>query len=110
MGQMRVDLSELEETVRKLGRLATAMGESVTRSKYNTYLPEGALGSHRFVESNELTDAHRTMKAHIEEVVEVINEAVDDFGTKTKTVHGNYQNAEYDAKYGMDRLSSGSGE
>lgn len=100
----RVDLSELEETVRKLGRLTTAMGESVTASKYNTCLPEGALGSHRFVEGTELTSAHRRMKAHIEEIIEVIEEAIDDFGTKTKTVHGNYQNAEYEAKNGMDGL------
>lgn len=106
----RVDLSELEETVRKLARLTTAMGESVTKSKYNTYLPEGALGSHRFVEGTELTDAHREMKSHIEEVIRVINDAIDDFGTKTKIVHGNYQDAEYDAKNGMDGLRSGSGE
>lgn len=106
----RVDLSELEETVRKLGRLTTAMGDSVTRSKYNTYLPEGALGGHRFVEGTELTAAHREMKAHIEEIVRVINDAIDDFGTKTKIVHGNYQNAEYDAKNGMNGLRAESGE
>jgi hypothetical protein len=106
----RVDLSELEETVRKLGRLTTAMGESVTRSKYNTYLPDGALGSHRFVESTELTSAHRQMKAHIEEIIRVLNEAIDEFGAKTKIVHGNYQNAEYDAKNGMDGVRSGAGE
>src|SRR5262245_20947841 len=100
MSRMRVDLSELEETVRKLGRLTTAMDESVTKSKYNTHLSDGALGSHRFVEGTELDAAHRKMKAHIEEIIDVINEAIDDFGVKTKRVHGNYQNADHDAKYG----------
>ncbi|EST37070.1 hypothetical protein N566_15015 [Streptomycetaceae bacterium MP113-05] len=36
MGEMRVDLSELEETVRKLGRVTSAMGESVTNSVTST--------------------------------------------------------------------------
>lgn len=108
VGEMRVDLSELEETVRKLGRVTTAMGESVTKSQYNTYLPNGALGK-GFSEQTELDTAHTEMKSHIEEIVKVINEVIDDFGTKTKNAHGKYQNAEHDAKYGMDGGRSGSG-
>lgn len=109
MGEMRVDLSELEETVRKLGRVTTAMGESVTKSQYNTYLPDGALGGHRFTEGTELASAHTEMKSHIEEVIRVIHEVIDDFGTNTKHAHGKYQNAEHDAKHGMDGGRSGSG-
>ncbi|MDT0381193.1 hypothetical protein E4198_01040 [Streptomyces sp. RKND-216] len=102
MGEMRVDLSELEETVRKLGRVTSAMGESVTKSKYNTFLPDGALGGGGFQEARDLTGAHGEMKTHIEEIVRVINDVIADFGTNTKKAHGNYQNAEYDAKHGMD--------
>ncbi|MFC4497668.1 hypothetical protein ACFPA8_26410 [Streptomyces ovatisporus] len=105
---MRVDLSELEETVRKLRRITTAMGESVTKSKYNTYLPGGALGK-GFAEESDLTSAHEKMKRHMEDVIDYLNEVIDDFGTKTKNAHGNYQNAEHDAKYGMDGGRSGSG-
>jgi hypothetical protein len=101
VAELRVDLSELEETVRKLGRVTTAMGESVTKSKYNTYLPAGALGK-GFVEQAELHAAHNELKALIEEVIDVIEELVEDFGTKTKQVHGKYQDAEHDAKYGID--------
>ncbi len=105
---MRVDLSELEETVRKLGRVTTAMGESVTKSQYNTFLPKGALGRN-FAEQTDLDEAHDEMKSHIEEIIRVINQVVDDFGTNTKKAHGKYQNAEHDAKYGMDGGRSGSG-
>lgn len=109
MGELRVDLSELEETVRKLGRVTTAMGESVTRSKYNTYLPAEALGR-GFTEQSELHTAHSEMKAQIEEIIEVVEELIDDFGTKTKQVHGRYQDADHDSKYGIDGARSGSGD
>ncbi|MFR9675671.1 hypothetical protein [Streptomyces sp. TR06-5] len=102
MGEMRVDLSELEETVRKLGRVTTAMGEATSKSKYNTFLPEGALGGSGFAEAEELASAHGEMKSHIEEIVRVINDVIADFGTNAKKVHGNYQNAEFEAKHGMD--------
>lgn len=103
---MRVDLSELEETVRKLGRVTSAMGESVTKSRYNTFLPEGALGGGDFQEARDLTAAHGEMKTHIEEIVRVMNDVIADFGTNTKKAHGNYQNAEYDAKNSMDHGQS----
>lgn len=105
MRGLRVDLSELEETVRKLGRLTSAMGESVTKSKYNTYLPDGALGR-GFIEQAELQAAHTQMKAEIEEIVEALEKLIEDFGTKTKQVHGKYQDAEHDAKY---RIEAGHG-
>jgi hypothetical protein len=108
VGQLRVDLSELEETVRKLGRVTTAMGESVTKSKYNTYLPSGALGR-GFIEQTELHTAHSELKAQIEEIVQVVEELIDDFGTKTKQVHGRYQDAEHDSKYGIDGARGPSG-
>lgn len=108
MGQMRVDLSELEETVRKLNRVSSAMGDSVGKSKYNTYLPKGAVGS-EFTEAEKLDAAHDEMKRHIEEIIDVINGVVEDFGKNTKKAHGKYQDAEHDAKNGMDGDQSGSG-
>ncbi|SCK20883.1 hypothetical protein H180DRAFT_01532 [Streptomyces sp. WMMB 322] len=108
MGEMRVDLSELEETVRKLGRVTSAMGDSVTKSQYNTFLPKHALGK-GFAEQTELDSAHTEMKSHIEEIIKVIHDVIDEFGTNTKKAHGKYQNAEHDAKHGMDSGRSGSG-
>ena len=108
VGEMRVDLSELEETVRKLGRVTTAMGDSVTKSEYNTYLPKNALGQ-GFAEQTDIDNAHTEMKKHIQEIITVLHRLIDEFGTNTKKAHGRYQNAEHDAKYGMDGGRSGSG-
>lgn len=108
MGEMRVDLSELEETVRKLGRVSTAMGESVTKGKYNTYLPPGAVGS-QFQEADELAAAHDSMQEHIHEIMRVINGVVEDFGENTKKAHGKYQDAEHDSKNGMGGGQAGPG-
>jgi hypothetical protein len=108
MGEMRVDLSELEETVRKLNRVTAAMGDSVSKSKYNTHLPHGALGGARFTEASDLTTAHTEMKGHIEAVIKAIHGVVEEFGTNTKKAHGKYQNAEHDAKHGMNGGQSGS--
>lgn len=101
MRGLRVDLSELEETVRKLGRLTTALGDSVTRSRYSTYLPAGALGR-GFIEQEELHAAHGEMKAEVEEIIESLEQLIEDFGTKTKQVHGRYQDADHDAKNRID--------
>lgn len=109
MGEMRVDLSELEETVRKLGRVKSAMDSSASKSKYNTELPKDALGSARFTEGTELTAAHDEMKHHIDEIINYLNRVIDEFGTNTKRVHGQYQEAEYEAKHGMNSGRSGSG-
>jgi hypothetical protein len=108
VGEMRVDLSELEETVRKLGRVKSAMDDSSSKSRYNTELPAGALGE-KFVEASELTSAHGEMKTHIEQIMKYMNEVIDEFGTNTKKAHGKYQDAEYEAKHGMDSGSSKSG-
>ncbi|OEU87588.1 hypothetical protein DB35_27285 [Streptomyces abyssalis] len=105
---MRVDLSELEETVRKLGRVKSAMDDSTSKSRYNTELPSGALGKN-FIEESELTAAHGEMKSHIEQIMKFMNEVIEEFGTNTKKAHGKYQDAEYDAKHGMDGGRSGSG-
>jgi len=105
---MRVDLSELEETVRKLNRVMSAMGDSVTKSKYNTFLPPGALGA-GFAEQTDLHGAQEKMKSHIEEIVTYLNGVIEDFGANTKKAHGKYQDAEHDAKYGMDGGRSGFG-
>jgi hypothetical protein len=98
---MRVDLSELEETVRRLNRVTEDMGESVSKARYNTYLPKGALGAH-FTEAHELAAAHDVMKNHIEGITRVIHEVIDEFGRNTKKAHGNYQNAEHDVNQAMN--------
>ncbi|WP_329121633.1 hypothetical protein [Streptomyces sp. NBC_01465] len=104
-GEYRVDLSALDEVVRKLNGIITDLGDAKSDSKYKTYLPPGALGSDAggatFIEAGKLHAAHTEMKTHLEEIVEHIHGLTDDFGTKTKKTHGAYQDQEADVKKSM---------
>jgi ribosome-associated translation inhibitor RaiA len=106
VGEMRVDLDELDDTVRKLNRVAAAMGKSSSSTKYKTYLPAGALGQ-GFAEQTDLDSAHAEMKTTIEEIADAIEKMVESFKEKTKTVHGKIQDAEAEAKHGMDSGTTG---
>ncbi|MFB7291940.1 hypothetical protein [Actinacidiphila glaucinigra] len=103
--QYKVDLSELEDTITKLNGVISQLGVANVCAKNDTYLPPGALGA-GFEEAEQLTRAHEGMKTHIEAVVAYIHDVMNDFGGKTKKVHGHYSDAEYDAQGGM----SGSGQ
>ncbi|MGW2350268.1 hypothetical protein OG539_29745 [Actinacidiphila glaucinigra] len=103
--QYKVDLSELEDTITKLNGVISQLGVANVSAKNDTYLPPGALGA-GFDEAEKLTRAHEDMKTHIEAVVTYIHDVMNDFGGKTKKVHGHYSDAEYDAQGGM----SGSGQ
>ncbi|MDX2645268.1 hypothetical protein PV341_17200 [Streptomyces sp. PA03-1a] len=103
--QYKVDLSELEDTITKLNGVISQLGVANVCAKNDTYLPPGALGA-GFDEAEKLARAHEDMKTHIESVVAYIHRVMNDFGSKTKKVHGHYSDAEYDAQSGM----SGSGK
>lgn len=103
--QYRVDLSALEETVKKLNGVMRDMGSANTCAKYQTALSPRALGTDAngvtFQEAHELTGAHETVKRHIEEIVEHLNEVISDFGGKTKKTRDTYQNQEEDVTGAM---------
>lgn len=103
--QYKVDLSELEDTITKLNGVISQLGVANVCARHDTYLPPGALGA-GFEEADKLARAHEDMKTHIEAVVSYIHDVMNDFGGKTKKVHGHYSDAEYDAQSGM----SGSGQ
>jgi hypothetical protein len=94
-GQYRVDLSALENVITQLNGVLKDLGNANSDAKYKTALAPSALGADAngvtFVEARKLTNAHQDMKLHIEEVVGHLNEVVDDFGKKTKSAHGSYQ-------------------
>ncbi|MFI1199843.1 hypothetical protein ACH4VR_10350 [Streptomyces sp. NPDC020883] len=96
--QYRVDLSALEDTIRKLNGILKDLGNAHSDARYKTSLSRNALGAdvggHQFVESGKLNEAHTQMKNAIESIVEHLHDVTNEFGTKTKKVHGNYQNQE----------------
>ena len=98
--QYRVDLSELDSTITKLNRVIGSLGETKSNAQHSTHLPAGALG-HGFDEAHGLAQAHAEMKAHLEEIVDHLHEVMDEFGSKTKKVHDNYQESDYEAQSNM---------
>ncbi|MCM2579911.1 hypothetical protein [Streptomyces meridianus] len=103
--QYRVDLSALDNVIKKLNGVLRDLGNANSDTKYKTYLSPSALGADaggaKFIEARELADAHTDMKTHIEQVVEHLNDVMDKFGTKTKKAHGAYQNQEADVTADM---------
>jgi hypothetical protein len=86
-GQLKVDLSALEGVITQLNQTISNLGNTTSDSRYQTYLPDGALGSAHFAEANDLHLAHTEMKQHLEDIVTHIQGVVDDFGIKTKKTH-----------------------
>lgn len=93
-GELKVDLSALEGVVAQLNQVISNLGNTTSSARYQTYLPDGALGSANFTEANNLHFAHTEMKQHLEDIVTHIHGLADDFGTKTKKTHGAYQDQE----------------
>ncbi|MGW1751540.1 hypothetical protein ACWCRD_39245 [Streptomyces sp. NPDC002092] len=110
---MRVDLSALDEVIRRLWRLLDDMEKAGTTSKYATEIPENAFGqvseeSCKFHEAEELHGAHRDMKTKIEGIIEKLHGLIDDFSTKTSKVRDKYNDEEHEIKHSMGSGSGGS--
>ncbi|MPY64472.1 hypothetical protein [Streptomyces spongiae] len=91
---MRVDLSALDEVIRKLNGLLSDMDKANTKAKYETDIPSTAFGSMKFLESNELHSAHQEQKTRIEKMIKDLHGLIDDFGTSTSKVRDKYSNQE----------------
>lgn len=109
---MRVDLSELDEVIRKLWRLLDDMDKAGTTSKYDTTIPEHAFGQTggevMFQEAANLHAAQSSMKTKIEGIIKALHEMIDDFSTKTSKVRDRYNNEEHEVKKSVGGDSGGS--
>ncbi|MFJ9088368.1 hypothetical protein ACIRL3_38755 [Streptomyces sp. NPDC102384] len=103
----KVDLSALDQVIRKLNGVIGDLGKANADTKHRTYLPKGALGA-GFDEAEKLTAAHDDMKTYLEDVVDHLESVMDDFGTKTKRAHGAYQDAEADTAGAVNGASTSS--
>ncbi|MEV6668480.1 MULTISPECIES: hypothetical protein [Streptomyces] len=105
---MRVDLSALDEVIRKLWRLLDDMDKAGTTSKYNTEIPMDAFGqSCFFTEARDLHGAQGEMKAKIEQMIKKLHELIDDFSTKTSKVRDKYNDEEHEIKQSVGDNSGG---
>ncbi|WP_306323336.1 MULTISPECIES: hypothetical protein [unclassified Streptomyces] len=119
----KVDLSALDNVIKKLNGIIGDLGKTNVDTKHKTYLPPGALGASvsegctangdtgggKFEEAEQLAAAHSDMKDYLESVVNHLELVMDEFGAKTKKAHGSYQDAEADttnAMHGADTTSA----
>ncbi|MGW2697160.1 hypothetical protein [Streptomyces sp. NPDC001296] len=106
---MRVDLSALDEVIRKLWTLLDDMDKAGTTSKYDTEIPMDAFGqSCWFTEARDLHGAQGDMKTKIEGIIKQLHELIDDFSTKTSKVRDKYNDKEHEIKRGVGDNSGGS--
>lgn len=103
----KVDLSALDNVIRKLNGVIGDLGKASADTKHKTYLPKGALGV-GFDEAEKLTAAHDDMKNYLEDVVKHLESVMDDFGAKTKRAHGAYQDAEADTASSVNGATTAS--
>lgn len=104
---MRVDLSELDNVIRKLNGLLSDMDKANTKAKYETDIPSTAFGSMKFLESNELHSAHQKQKTRIEKIIKDLHQLIDDFGKSTSKVRDKYNNQEQANEQGVSAAPDG---
>ncbi|MGW5662008.1 hypothetical protein ACWEWG_18195 [Streptomyces sp. NPDC003758] len=104
---MRVDLSALDEVIRKLNGLLSDMDNAHNKAKYQTDIPSTAFGSMKFLESNDLHDAHQKQKTRIETMIKDLHQLIDDFSTSTSKVRDKYNNQEHANKQGVSAAPNG---
>lgn len=92
---MRVDLSALDDVIRKLNGLLSNMDSANEKAKYETDIPSTAFGSMKFLESNGLHSAHADEKARIEKIIKGLHELIDDFGKSASKVKDKYTEQEH---------------
>ncbi|WP_328501403.1 hypothetical protein OG828_14855 [Streptomyces sp. NBC_00457] len=106
---MRVDLSALDEVIRKLWTLLDDMDKAGQTSRYNTEIPMDAFGnSCLFLEAGDLHTAHKNMKTDLEKAIQSLHELIDKFGKSTSKVKDKYTEQEYANKNQMGGDTGGS--
>ncbi|CAL9545849.1 hypothetical protein SUDANB58_04345 [Streptomyces sp. enrichment culture] len=106
---MRVDLSALDEVIRKLWSLLDDMDKAGQTSRYNTEIPVSAFGrSDTFLEAGDLFNAHKEAKSDLEGAIKGLHDLIDRFGKSTSKVKDKYTEQEYANKRQMGGDTGGS--
>jgi hypothetical protein len=99
---MRVDLSALDEVIRKLWTLLDDMDKAGQTSRYNTEITMAAFGNNcTFLEAGDLHAAHHEAKTQLESAIEGLHGLIDKFGKSTSKVKDKYTEQEYANKQQM---------
>ena len=96
----KVDLSALDEVIKKLNRVVDDMGGPHTTAKYETYLPPGWLGK-GFNEENDFRGAHSGVKSDVEGYIKQLQNLINQFSSNASQVRRNYDDQEQKTKHGV---------
>ncbi|MDI9830832.1 hypothetical protein [Streptomyces sp. KAU_LT] len=83
------------------------MDKANTKAKYETDIPSSAFGSEKFLESNELHNAHQKQKTRIENIIRDLHKLIDEFGKSTSKVRDKYSNQEHANAQGVSAAPKG---
>ncbi|MFB6938533.1 hypothetical protein ACF063_32690 [Streptomyces chartreusis] len=106
---MRVDLSAMDEVIRKLWTLLDDMDKAGQTSRYNTEISMDAFGNTcMFREAGDLQSAHKDAKSDLEGAIKSLHDLIDKFGKSTSKVKDKYTEQEYANKNQMGGDTGGS--
>ncbi|MFF4504196.1 hypothetical protein [Streptomyces sp. NPDC001401] len=93
---MRVDLSALDEVIRRLWTLLDDMDEAGKTSRYRTDISMKAFGAAgTFQEASDLFHAHKDAKDDLEDAIAGLHGLITRFGKSTSKVRDKYTEQEY---------------
>jgi hypothetical protein len=101
----KVDLSALDEVIKKLNQLVDEMSGPKTKAKYETNIPAHWLGTN-FAEAMDLHSAHDMTKSNIEGYIDQLQALIVKYSSNTKQVQRNYDDQEQRSSHGTSTGNS----
>jgi hypothetical protein len=97
----KVDLSALDEVIKKLNQVVDGMGSPKTCARYETNIPTGWFGNADFQEAEGLRTQHDSVKADIEGYIDKVQDLIVKFSSDTAQVRRNYDEQEQRTSQGV---------
>lgn len=90
MSGYEVDLSYLQDTLKKLQGVADGMDKHSDTVNYQTNLNQSQFGGPGFIEAQNLYQAHDAMKTSIAAMIVTLKQMIQEFTDKTGHAHDQY--------------------
>jgi hypothetical protein len=85
-----VDLSYLQDTLKKLQAVTDGMDDANSKAKYHTNLNRSQVGGELFIEAGNLHAAHEYMKTQLAAMITTLQSMIQEFTDKTGSAHDQY--------------------
>jgi uncharacterized protein YukE len=90
MSGYEVDLSYLQDTLKKLQGVADGMDHHTSKVNYQTNLTRAQFGGAGFAEADNLYQAHDAMKTQLSAMITTLQQMIQEFTDKTGHAHAQY--------------------